>query len=130
MHLVEDARAERLGDREVDEVAPVGARVERRVDMHNGGVAEDDRRGEEERAHEEPQESPERALVAALAPDLEMHDLEIIGEPRFHQEIHVRAHAAHRGAMRPEKDDDGMVHDISWSARGAAAAVFSWKTPD
>jgi hypothetical protein len=74
------------------------------------GVPEDDRRGEEERAHQQPQHLADRAFVAALAPHLEVHDVVLVAERGIHQEVQMRAHSAHRSAVRSEQEDDGSVH--------------------
>jgi hypothetical protein len=112
--LVDHAGAQQLRHREVGEVAPVGARVERGVDVHQRHVPEDDRGEERERARQQAQQLAQGALrAAALASHLEMQQLEIVAQGRFHQQVHVGADAADRFAMRTEDEDDGAIHGDS-----------------
>jgi hypothetical protein len=55
-------------------------------------------------------EHAERALAPALAADLEMRELEALGERRAHEEIQVRRDAADDRPVRPEQQNNRFLH--------------------
>src|SRR4051812_32750156 len=77
-------------------------------------MAKDDRREERERAEQQACKLREAAFLAALAADLEMHQLEVLAERGAHEEVHMGAHATDRGAIGPEDEDDGTIHRSSY----------------
>jgi hypothetical protein len=114
VHLIYDVRAAQFGDRDISEVAPVGARVERRVDMHDRRAAAQDFSGEPQRACRESQPPCAGRLGPTLAAHLEMGQREPAGQrTRVEQQIEMGAHAADRLAARTKQDHDGSLHAAS-----------------
>ena len=105
--LEHDARAAELRRDEVAEIAPVGLRIERPVDVHDRGILAQDRGRERERADGEPRRALRGRLGAAFAADLVVHQAVAGLQRGIEEQVHVRGNAADGLQSGTEDEDDG-----------------------